>query len=292
MELNLLLVFLVGVALAHYNPIKSYSHQLQDECKWADFTLKRILGKGGHGVVIQAEHRRTGKMVALKVFDANKENINDLMREVKAQGSLDHHGITRIYCDLVVDNAVEFKGRSLRPRDPVMVLELIEGKSLRDMMKSRVPINVIGIIKQLVEVVAYIQSKHYVFGDLSSGNVMIENGSVKLVDFGATLEVFGHHQEPTPVFVNYKTRPHRWRNYAADWYSLGLLIEELLLYTQSGLWRDQRTFKGRLCKDLIKDKGACDLVGHLIPSNKDWKSIWGPDRKTLNRIITHIWFLE
>lgn len=288
----MLIILLVGGALAHYKPIKRYSQQLQNECKWVDFKLKKILGKGGHGVVIQAEHRRTGKMVALKVFDANKENVNDLMREAKAQSSLEHHGISRFYCDLLVDNAVEFKGRSLKPRDPVFVLELVDGKSLRDMMKAKVSMNVKSIIKHIVQVIAYIQSNHYIFGDLSSGNVMIESGSVKLVDFGAALEVSGNHQEATPVFVNYKTRPHRWRNYAADWYSLGLLIEELLLYTESGSWRDQRTFKGRLCKDLLRDQGACDLVDHLIPSNKDWKSIWGPDLKTLNRIITHNWFLD
>lgn len=291
MRFSWLIWFSAGLVSALYKPIKSFSHELQHECRWEDFKLKRFLGKGGHGVVIQAEHRKSGKMVALKVFDANKENVNDLMREAKAQTSLDHPNISRFFCDLNVDDAIEFKGRKLKIGDPVFVLELVEGKSLRDMMKSSASFDPKSIIRQIVQVVAYIQSNHFVFGDLSSGNVMIQRGIVKLVDFGATLEV-GSHQEATPVFVNYKTRPHRWRNYAADWYSLGLLIEEILVCKESGSWRDQRTLKGRACRDLIREKGACDLVGHLIPSNKDWKSIWGCDYKTLNQITTHKWLSE
>lgn len=291
MRSTLLILYGLCSVLALYRPIKSFSQELQHECHWADFKLKKFLGKGGHGVVVQAEHRKSGKIVALKIFDDTKENASDLMREAKAQSSLDHRGISKFYCDLNVEEAMEFRGRKLKIGDPVFVLELIEGKSLRDIMKSGTLINIKNIVKQIVQVVAYIQSQQLVFGDLSSGNVMIEGNTVKLVDFGATLEV-GSHQEPTPVFVNYKTRPHRWRNYAADWYSLGLLIEELLICKESGSWRDQRNFKGRACRDLLRDKGACDLVGHLIPSDKDWKSIWGPDYKSLNQIMTHKWLIE
>lgn len=262
---------------------------IESDCHWDDFKLKSVLGKGGHAVVFKAIHKQTGKHVALKIFKKT-ENQGELDREYSIQKSIGHPNVAQLHCKTSVGQGSSFKGRNISKGDTVFVLELVKGKSLRDNMKSgKLPVDPKSFTRNIMEILTYLRKHHVVFGDLSSANVMItDDGKVKLVDFGAALKI-EHAVEPTPTFVSYKTRPHRWRNYAADWYSLGLLLEEILLFQQNGAWRDQRTFAGRRCSALIDDREACDLIKHLIPEDKNWGSIWGTTDSTLHKLMGSHW---
>ncbi len=261
-------------------------------CRWKDFKVKSTLGKGGHGIVVKAEHKSSGKLVALKIMSKEKESQNDLKRESSIHSSLSSPFISKFYCQTAVDElGFEVHGKRFKKDDPVFVIELVDGKSMRDLLKKQqLNLNVKDIVRQLVEVIKYMRNNHVVFGDLSSGNVMITStGRIKLIDFGAALRIDDGHQVTKPVFVSRKTRPDRWHNYASDWYALGLLIEELMVYNETGRWQDQRIFHQRKCDSFIHDKLACDFIGHLIPSDKNWSSIWGQTDGTIRRLLTHPW---
>lgn len=270
----------------------NWSSELGGECKWADFQLIRVLGKGGHGFVTKAFHKPSGRSLALKILSGDKETSQDLKRESSIHASMNHPDISRFFCYIEAGSDGSIDGRSFKRGDPVFVLELVQGGSLRDIMKRGKAFNPKVITRQLVSVIGYLRKNNIVFGDLSSGNVMItDHGNVKLIDFGAALNVEPSRQEPSPVFVSYKTRPHRWQNFAADWYSLGLLIEEMLVCQENGAWRDQRNLRNKKCSDLIKTSNVCDLVQHLIPRSKDWRSIWGITQESEELVRRHKWLM-
>lgn len=269
-----------------FRPKFTENVELGGMCQWKDFKVQRSLGKGGHGTVKLAIHVPSNHEVALKVFRLKKEKAEDLRREEEIQHHLDHSSISKHLCTMINGDEVIF------------VLELIHGHSLRSILKDAnlyrsQMIDAKQLVRGLIEVLEYLRSQRVVFGDLSSGNVMItKHGQIKLVDFGAALRVNGK-QEAKPVFVNYKTRPHRWLNYAADWYSLGLLTLEILVATTQKAgevhWRDQRIIYRQSCTSLLghKQEVACDLIDHLV--TKDWKSIWGQSAASLSKLKSHPW---
>lgn len=266
---------------------------IEDACDWEDFELGDVLGKGGHGIVVRAVHKPSAQQVALKIMSRRKEDESELGREEHIHKSMDHPMISRFYCRTKVVDRVSINGKSFERGDPVFVLELVNGRSLRDLMKrsESLPIPPKRLTRNIIQVLKYLKKKHVVFGDLSSGNLMItREGSIKLVDFGAALRIQKDRaQDPIPAFVSYKTRPHRWKNYAADWYSLGLLLRELLVFEWTGIWRDQRTMRGMDCMTLLGDRTACDFIGLLVPPANKWNEICGMDEKSLRKIESHSW---
>lgn len=269
-----------------------YSSELGGECNWKDFKLGHVLGKGGHGFVAKAVHGPSGKNVAMKILSKDKESAHDLERESSIHAAVNHLSISKFLCMLKADSDGMVDGRTFKKGDPVFVLELIQGSSLRDLMKRGKSYDPKAITRQIIDVLSYFRNSNIVFGDLSSGNIMISgHGQVKLIDFGAALHVEPNSQEARPIFVSYKTRPHRWRNYAADWYSLGLLIEEMLVCKENGAWRDQRNLRNKKCSDIIKTRHVCDLVKNLIPADKNWNSIWGTNSDSEEAVRRHKWLV-
>lgn len=274
-----------------YTPKVTHSKELSGSCRWGDFKLLSMLGKGGHSSVFRALHRPSGKQVAVKILSGCREADHDLEREERIHSHLHHQSVSKFYCTMGVLEGGTVDDRKFATGDVAFVLELVEGGSLRDLMKSGNSFDAKGIIIRLVRTLQFLRTQGIVFGDLSSANVMVTKaGGVKLIDFGAALEVKEGRQEAQPIFVSYKTRPHRWCNHAADWFSLGLLIEEVLLYRESRKWRGQREFSRMSCSQIIRDKAACDLVSHLIPAGRNWGAVWGISERTVRKILAHKFF--
>ncbi|RIK86922.1 MAG: hypothetical protein DCC67_02340 [Planctomycetota bacterium] len=66
-----------------------------------DFRLEREIGRGGMGIVYQAEQVSTGRRVALKVLPAaaslRKQSLQRFQNEARAAASLDHPNIVAVY---------------------------------------------------------------------------------------------------------------------------------------------------------------------------------------------------
>jgi len=88
--------------------------------KIGPYRIISLLGRGGMGVVYLAEHKKTGKQVALKTVRLTDEKLNQsIRREIRALARIEHPGIVSIFHEGVHSGL------------PWYSMELLQGMTLR-----------------------------------------------------------------------------------------------------------------------------------------------------------------
>jgi eukaryotic-like serine/threonine-protein kinase len=143
----------------------------------------RIIGKiggGGMGVVYEAEDLRLGRHVALKFVPDNmigdRKSLDRFEREARAASRLNHPHICTIH-DIEDNNG-----------HPFIVMEKLEGESLKQRMQGGKPLEVEAILNiavQVAEALEALHAKGIIHRDIKPANIFITtNGQVKVLDFG------------------------------------------------------------------------------------------------------------
>ena len=137
------------------------------------------LGGGGMGVVYEAEDTRLGRRVALKFIPNNllddPKSLERFLREACIASRLNHPNICTIHDIGDLDGL------------PYIVMEKLEGQSLRDKMKGQ-PMDIelvldVGI--QVSDALAACHAKGIIHRDIKPANIfVIPSGQVKILDFG------------------------------------------------------------------------------------------------------------
>ena len=142
------------------------------------FQVVRQLGQGGMGEVYVGHDEKLGRKVALKTIRA-EHRLDDLsrarfLREARVLSQLAHPGICQIHDLIETDEA------------DVLVLELIQGKTLRAALKEGLDHRArLRVARELAEVLVAAHAKGVVHRDLKPDNVMLtEAGQTKVLDFG------------------------------------------------------------------------------------------------------------
>lgn len=137
------------------------------------YVIKRGLGAGGFGEVYQAQSE-SGKYVALKRI---LRDVDVETRGVRQCLNLRHPNLIALY-DLRQD----------ADDQSWVIMELVEGESLRaklDRSPSGIPRQEADeLFAQLVAGVTYLHDQGLVHRDLKPANIFIENGLVKIGDYG------------------------------------------------------------------------------------------------------------
>ncbi len=146
------------------------------------FVLERPLGKGGEAAVFQGRDLRSGRPVVIKLHEPAQLGeiaaFERFRREVAIAKRLHHAGIPRLL-EAHEDG-----------RPPYIVLEYMEGDSLRSIIDAhkQLPVRrVVEIALSLAEVVAYCHEHHVYHRDLKPENILVDDGRVKIIDFGIAL---------------------------------------------------------------------------------------------------------
>jgi predicted ATPase len=145
----------------------------------AHYKVLRQLGSGGMGVVYEAEDIRLGRRVALKFLPeklvCDERALRRFEREARAASSLNHPNICTIY-------EVEE-----HDHQPVIVMELLEGVSLRQRIQAG-PISTDEILDfgiQTSDALAAAHAKGIIHRDIKPGNMFIVgHRQMKILDFG------------------------------------------------------------------------------------------------------------
>jgi hypothetical protein len=144
------------------------------------FRIIRELGRGGMGVVYEAEQTLMERRVALKVINPSVLNNPDALArfhgEVKAAGKLDHKNIVRAYDAEAAGNL------------HLLVMEFVEGQSLAEVLQKKGPLPAAQACYYVYQAARGLQHAHekgMVHRDIKPHNLMLTpDRQVKVLDFG------------------------------------------------------------------------------------------------------------
>lgn len=144
------------------------------------YQLKRLIGRGGMGVVYEAHDNRLGRTVALKILPP--EVVQDVERrarferEAKALAALKHSGIVTIY-------SFETVGA-----DTFFTMDLVEGRTLTEVMREEGAMSVARILELGIPIADALAAAHrrgIAHRDVKPDNIIIgPRGEVTILDFG------------------------------------------------------------------------------------------------------------
>ncbi len=148
----------------------------------ADYQLLQPIGAGGMSQVWAALHQPSGREVALKLLRGG-EQLDELSRvrltrEAHAMRSIRHPAIVPVL------EVLEHEG------DPVLVMELLRGETLRARLERKPPLGAREAARLLLPVSEALELAHaagIVHRDLKPENIFIQSAppeSVRLLDFG------------------------------------------------------------------------------------------------------------
>src|SRR5215468_3764624 len=140
------------------------------------YEIQRELAQGGMAEVYLARDQLLNRPVALKAlfpeYAREPSFVERFRREAQAAANLNHPNIVAIY-DWGQEDGTYF-----------IVMEYVEGRSLRDLIRSEGPIDA-GRAAEIASALAFAHRSGVVHRDVKPGNVLITpQGNVKVTDFG------------------------------------------------------------------------------------------------------------
>lgn len=186
------------------------------------------VGTGGMSDVFKAKDHILGRNVAIKVLKQEfGEDINFVTKfrtEAQAAAGLEHPNIVNIY-DVGSENKMHY-----------IVMEYIEGITLKTYIEKRGKINFNEAISIAIQVANGIRSAHnkrIVHRDIKPQNIMISTeGKVKVTDFGIAHAASNNTVNSDMMGSVHYTSPEQARNgfvdYKSDIYSLGIVMYEMV----------------------------------------------------------------
>jgi eukaryotic-like serine/threonine-protein kinase len=194
------------------------------------YRVIRELGRGGMGVVFEAERDdEFHKRVALKVATAaySDDFLARFRQERQLLAQLEHPHIARL-----------LDGGTTADGVPFFAMEFVQGEPIQRYVDThRLSVDDrLGLFLQVCDAVEYAHQNLIVHRDLKPGNILVADGSVKLLDFGVAKLLdagfdAGLTTTAAPVTPAYCS-PEQWRGETvttrADVYALGLVLFELL----------------------------------------------------------------
>ena len=194
------------------------------------YQIIRTIGEGGMANVYLAHDIILDRDVAVKVLRGDlahdEKFVRRFQREAISASSLSHPNIVEMY-DVGEDDGNYY-----------IVMEYIDGKTLKNLIKKRGALTlpeVIDIMLQLTSAVMCAHDSYIIHRDIKPQNVLIkEDGTVKITDFGIAMALNSTELTQTNSVmgsVHYLPPEQANGNGAtikSDIYSLGILMFELL----------------------------------------------------------------
>lgn len=194
-------------------------------------TTNTILGEGGLGLVLLATGSEKGKQYAVKVFNHHRENeafLDQFQKEREALSQLPSH-----------PNLLDIVEVGIEGDDPYIVMEYIQGSTLKKLIKDSAPlVSYVDIGLQIMEAVAALHEKGVTHKNLKPSNIFVdEEGHVKVGGVGLTrswndLEGLSRDGAHVIESIHY-TAPELFKSSpvmspSVDYFSLGCILYEMV----------------------------------------------------------------
>ncbi|WP_143230781.1 serine/threonine-protein kinase [Actinosynnema sp. ALI-1.44] len=231
------------------------------------YRLVAAIGRGGMGVVWRAHDEFLHRDVAIKELRLNESAdpsesepaARRVLREARAAAQLRHPGIVTVH-DVVTDDGL-----------PWIVMELIEGRSLADILDHDGPLPVEEVAHIGMQVLRALDAAHQrgiLHRDVKPGNIMLDGDRVVLTDFGIALidgasALTGTGQMPgSPEYIAPERIDGQEATTAADMWSVGVTLYGAVVGRSPFKRKDiQSTLAAAASRDPDPDK----RIGRLWP---------------------------
>ncbi len=194
------------------------------------FEILEVMNRSGMASIFRAKDRTTDQIVAVKVphmqFESDPAFFDRFKREADIGKALDHPNILRF---VDVPNQ----------KRPYIVTELLEGKTLAEVMNITRPLPVsdaLQVTAQICDALSHMHSKGVIHRDLKPQNVMICNdNTLRIMDFGIAKSsemrriTFVGFSPPmgTPDYMAPEQVKGKRGDERTDIYSLGAMLYEM-----------------------------------------------------------------
>jgi eukaryotic-like serine/threonine-protein kinase len=207
------------------------------------YRLDAQIGRGGMSTVWRAFDVVLERTVAIKLMHreiaADTDQLERFRREARAVAQLNHpHVVTVIDAgEGLVDEQPSANGDAA----PYIVLEFVEGRTLKDLIRGEGPLEIQQAIAYAIEIARALGAAHerqIVHRDVKPQNILIsEEGSAKITDFGIArslteegLTMAGRVLGTTDYVSPEQALGQRVTG-QSDLYSLGVVLYEMLTGT-------------------------------------------------------------
>lgn len=196
-----------------------------------DYEILETLGHGGSSVIYKARSHRDKQIVAIKILTQSDPY---LLSKFKSEGEiipkmLRHLHILQVYG----------LGEIPQTRQPYLVMEYIQGKTLRDRLRAGEPLSVdfaVMITGQVCDALQYAHRKGVYHRDLKPENIFfVRQDYVKLGDFGiarlaqSVTRTSSGYLLGTPLYMSYEqARGMSNIDGRSDLYALGVVLYEMV----------------------------------------------------------------
>jgi serine/threonine protein kinase len=200
------------------------------------YLLERLLGKGGMGAVYRARRLLIDDAVAIKIVHLGRGSdatmAERFRREAQSSARLKHPNAVSIYDFGTTADGLQY-----------LVMELVEGESLRAMIKTRgplIPSLAADILSQVASALDEAHTQNIVHRDIKPDNIIVCQSAgrlrVKVLDFGIAKlkDVTASHLTQTgsvmgtPYYMSPEQCLGEEIDARSDIYSLGVVAYEML----------------------------------------------------------------
>lgn len=206
-----------------------------DISRLGHYRILQVLGRGGMGVVYQAEDEQLSRTVAIKAMLPGRSDgtaRQRFLREARAAAALKHDHVVTIY-QVGEDQGI-----------PFIAMEFLAGESLEQRLEREgalPPVEVIRIAREIALALAAAHERGMIHRDIKPGNIWLEGaqGRVKVLDFGLarTAGAAGNADEQqltqagtiigTPAYMAPEQASGRDVDPRSDLFSLGCVLYRL-----------------------------------------------------------------
>ena len=196
-----------------------------------EFELKELLARSGMASIFKAVDTTSGQTVAFKIPHPHLESdvvfFERFRREEKVGQRLEHPSIVKVF-------APKEKNHTY------MVMELVEGRSLRAMMheQRQLPVErALELARAVTEALVYMHANGVVHRDIKPENILLTaDDGLKILDFGIALDESARRLTwaglsttlGTPDYMAPEQVAGRRGDARTDVYSVGMLLFEMI----------------------------------------------------------------
>jgi DNA-binding beta-propeller fold protein YncE len=166
--------------------VNGHDSELQAGDVFAGYRVTGVAGRGGMGVVYEAEQLDLQRPVALKLIAtplARDEAFRErFVRESRAAAAIDHPNVIPVY------SAGEDDGRLY------LAMRFVDGEDLRTLVHREGPLEparAAAIIAQIGNALDAAHARGLIHRDIKPANVLLDRGHAYLTDFGLTKRLTG-----------------------------------------------------------------------------------------------------